>query len=82
MQQLEARFYTRSEIADITKAKLSDSKHFKRNAENTLTKWGYGYEWTKYGATITHIPTTPEERLQEILIRQFHVDIQVDTCHD
>ena len=78
MQQLELRFYTREEIAELTGARLEDTKHFKRNAENVLMKWGYGYDWIKGGASITHIPTTPEERLQEILIRQFQVDIQVD----
>ena len=78
MQQLELRFYTREEIAELTGARLEDTKHFKRNAENVLMKWGYGYDWTKGGASITHIPTTPEERLQEILIRQFQVDIQVE----
>lgn len=78
MDQLEQRFYERSKIADITSVNPEDSKHFKRNVENTLTKWGYGFEWLRGGATITHVPTLPEERLKEILIRQFHVDIQVD----
>lgn len=52
MNQLEQRFYERSEIADITSANPEDSKHFKRNVENTLTKWGYGFEWLYGGATI------------------------------
>lgn len=78
MEQLEARFYTRAEIAQITGTHLEDTKHFKRNNENILTKWGYGYDWMRDGVRITHTPTTSEERLQEILIRQFHVDIQVD----
>ena len=55
-----------------------DVKHFKRNVESVLSKWGYGYDWMRYGVTITYVPTKPEERLKEILIRQFHVDIQVD----
>ena len=47
--------------------------------ENTLEKWCYRDKWKdRQGTTITHIPATPEERLQEILVRQFHVDIQVD----
>ena len=78
MKQLEQRFYERPEIAEITGAKLSDDKHFKRNVENTLMKWGYGYDWMRHGVNITHIPDKPEEKLQEILIRQFHVDVQVN----
>ena len=78
MEQLEARFYTRCEIAEITGAREADTKHFKRNAENILTKWGYGYDWMRDGVRITHTPATPEERLQEILLRQFKVDIQVN----
>lgn len=78
MKQLEARFYTRAEIAQITGTRLEDTKHFKRNTENILIKWGYGYDWICGSARITHVPETPEERLQEILVRQFQVDIQVD----
>ena len=78
MKQLELRFYTRKEIAEITGHNINDSKHFKRNVETTLSKWGYGTDVVKNGFAITHIPTTDEERLREILIRQFHVDIQVD----
>ena len=39
------RFYTRNELAKITGTNIEDSKHFKRNAENILIKWGYGYSW-------------------------------------
>ena len=78
MNQLEKRFYDRKEIAQITGVKLADDKHFKRNVESVLTKWGYGYDWMRNGVAITHVPDLPEERLQEILIRQFQVDIQVD----
>ena len=78
MQQLEQRFYDRNEIAVVTGANLSDDKHFKRNVESALSKWGYGSDWLRNGVIITHVPTTKEERLREILIRQFHVDIQVD----
>lgn len=79
MEQLDKRYYNKEELALITGAKLSDTKHFKRNVENKLIKWGYGYDWIHgKGVTITHVPESPEARLQEILIRQFHVDIQVD----
>ena len=73
MTQLEARFYPRSEIAEITGRDPADSKHFKRNIENTLSKWGYGFDYMREGVTITHIPSTPEERLKEILVREYSV---------
>ena len=41
-------------------------------------KWGYGYDWTRGGATITYVPNTPQEKLKEILIRRFRLNIQVD----
>ncbi len=72
------RFYDRKEIAKIT-GKSTSAKNFKRDVETILTNWSYGHEWIPYkGVTITYVPTTPEERLQEILIRQFQIDIQVD----
>ncbi len=72
------RFYNLKELAEITGANRK-TKNFKRDVQNVLTKWGYGYDWiNRRGATITHIPSSPEERLQEILVRQFHVDVQVD----
>lgn len=78
MEQLEMRFYNLDELAQITGVKRK-SKNFKRDVKNTLEKWCYRDEWKdRHGTTITHIPATPEERLQEILVRQFHVDIQVD----
>lgn len=77
MEQLEARFYNLDELAKLTGANRK-SKNFKRDVENTLNKWAYKHEWVYgKGTVITHIPTTPEEILQEILVRQFHVDIQV-----
>ncbi len=79
MEQLKEQFYTKEELAEITGARLEDTKHFKRNIENALSNWGYGCEWIHgKGIYITHVPTTAEERLQEVLIRQFHVDLQVD----
>lgn len=78
MEQLEMRFYNLDELAQITGVKRK-SKNFKRDVKNTLEKWCYRDEWKdRQGTTITHIPATPEERFQEILVRQFHVDIQVD----
>lgn len=78
MNQLNQRFYSREELAQITGARLEDDRHFKRNVENALMKWGYGYDWTRGGATITYVPNTPQEKLKEILIRRFRLNIQVD----
>ena len=78
MEQLEERFYNFDELAEVTGINRQ-SKNFKRDVENILDKWAYRYKWEpRQGAFITHIPTTPEERFQELLVRQFHVDIQVD----
>ena len=79
MNQLTQKFYSCSELAELTGVSEADKKHFKRNVETALTKWGYGFDWIHgKGATITHVPESAEERLQEVLVRQFHVDIQVD----
>ena len=79
MNQLELRTYTRAEIAEALSVNLNDSKHFKRNVENKLSKWGYRYEYTTPAVTITCKPETPKERLAEIVYRCFGMDIQVDT---
>lgn len=55
-----------------------DSSHFKRNVESTLSKWGYGYQYSTSGVIITHIPESSEELLHEILIRVLKLDIQVN----
>ena len=63
MEQLEKRFYSLDELSEIT-ATDRKSKNFKRDVENSLTNWGYGYDWfNRRGATITDIPASPEERL-------------------
>lgn len=78
MDQLEKRFYNLDELAELTGVNRR-ANNFKRDVENILDNWGYGHDWiNRRGATIKHIPETPEEKLQEILIRQFHVDIQTD----
>ncbi len=63
MQQLEKRFYSRQEIADTLGVNIKDSGHFKRNVESKLQKWGYSYNYTSTGITITRQPETPQERL-------------------
>ncbi len=63
------RFYGRAEIAEITNISIA-AHNFSRDVKDTLAKWGYGYDWiNRRGVTITYVPTTSEERLQEILVR-------------
>ena len=79
MQQLELREYPRAEIAEVLSLNLKDSKHFKRNGENKLKKWGYTYKWEeKQNPIILSKPETPAARLNEIVIRSFGMDKQVD----
>ena len=81
MEQLEMRFYNLDELSEIAGINRK-SKNFKRDVENILDNWGYGHVWiNRMGATINYIPTTQEEILQEILVRKFHVNIQVDMYH-
>ena len=77
MKQLDLRVYPREEIADVLSVNIKDSSHFKRNIENKLSKWGYGYQYKTAEVTITSQPDTPEKRLAEILCRGFGLDIQV-----
>ena len=76
MKQLELRAYSKEEIMDITGV-VKDA-HTARNIKNTLTKWGYTFEYKTKQTTITRIPTTPEEKLNEILVRKFDMDIRTD----
>ena len=78
MEQLEKRFYSRKEIADILSVNINDNKHFKRNLENKLQKWGYDYIYSRSGVEIIRQPETAEERLIEIIIRKYDMDIQID----
>lgn len=77
MIQLEQKVYTKSEIAEFLGINLD--KNFKRNVENTLSKWGYEYEFPPYSKTIsiTYVPTG-EYKLAEILMREYEIDIQVN----
>ena len=72
------RFYSRKELAEILSVNINDSKHFADNVKAKLRKWGYGFEYVRAkGAVITSIPTTAEERLAEIMIRQYDLDVQI-----
>lgn len=54
----------------------ADSSHFKRNVENKLKTWGYGFAYERAGVTILRRPALPEERLRELLIRKLDLDVQ------
>lgn len=78
MEQLRLGSYSRAEIAELLNVNLADTNHFKRNVEAKLVKWGYSYEYTTKTITITRQPITSEERLSEILIREYDLDIQIE----
>ena len=78
MNQLELRFYSRQEIAEVLNINIKDSSHFKRNVENKLQKWGYEFEYSRQGVAITKRPETKEARLKEILIRELSLDTQIN----
>ena len=67
MKQLEERVYTKAEMAEILGINPKD-KNFKRNVENTLTKWGYDYEFPPYSKTIT-ITYIPDKATNPYIIR-------------
>lgn len=77
-EKLELRFYPREELAKI--AGLDAQGHnFSAKMKRSLDLWGYEYEFKpRRGFTITRVPTTPEERLIEILRRDVGIDTQVD----
>lgn len=79
MKQLELRTYSRDELADILDVNINDTNHFKRNVENKLNRWGYSYEYSRRRFKILRAPTTADERLAEIMIRYYDMDIRIDT---
>lgn len=80
MEQLEQRFYSRQEIAQVVGITNLQDAHFARNIQNALSNWGYEYNYHKNGkgVTITRKPKAPEERLAELMQRLFGLDIQCD----
>ncbi len=79
MEQLELRYYPREEIAEALSVKVT-SHNFKRDVENILSKWGYGYNYlNRRGVEILSKPETAEEKLAEIIYRGYGVDIQINS---
>ena len=52
--------------------------NFKRNAENTLNKWGYEYKYSRNSIEIMKAPSSAQARITEIMIREFKLDIRMD----
>lgn len=77
MIKLEVKYYSRAEIADIIGVDSSD-KHFARKIKDTLTNWGYTFIYSRKGVTIEKQPTTIEERIAEIAIRELDLDVRVN----
>ena len=80
MNQLELRYYPREEIAEICGIDAK-SQNFKRNVESKLVKWGYSYNYSRKGVEIISQPQTAKERLSEMMIRKYDLDIQID-CYE
>lgn len=77
MQQIEVRNYSRTEMAELLKVEITDS-HFSRKVQSILTKWGYSFVYSRKAIQITAAPSTAQERLNELLIREFDLDIRID----
>ena len=79
MNQLELRFYTRPEIAEVLSVNINDSKHFAEKVKTRLKNAGYGFHYIdKQGVEILSKPETPREKLAEILYRGLGIDIQIN----
>ena len=77
MQQIEVRNYSRTEMAELLKVEITDT-HFSRKVQSILTKWGYSFLYSRKAIEITAAPSTAQERLNELLIREFDLDIRID----
>lgn len=71
MELLETRFYSLSEIREIT------GKRIKRDVTHLLDLWGYKYQWTdRQGVTITQCPEALS-RFAELMRRHLHINSQI-----
>lgn len=64
-------------MAQILSIKVDGN--FKRNVENKLNKWGYQYNYSRNSIEIVKAPEGAAARLTEIMIREFKLDIQIDS---
>lgn len=79
MKQLKIKSYTREDIASQLKIDINDSKHFKEKLTTTLDRLGYKYQYKPKEITITYIPTTALEKLNEIYLRVLEINHRIDT---
>lgn len=78
MNQLEVnQIYSRDEVAAFTNVSAK-AQNFKRNATNKLKNWGYEFVYAPKKIRITKAPESWQERIQEILMRQYGFDVQTD----
>lgn len=77
MKQLELRFYDRNEIAEALS--LNITKNFARDVKGKLDKLGYKYSYSRKGVEIEAVPAAAADKLKEIMLRQFNLDIRIDT---
>ena len=71
MELLETRFYSLSEIREIT------GKRIKRDVTHLLDLWGYKDQWTdRQGVTITQCPEALS-RFAELMRRHLHINSQI-----
>ena len=75
MKQLEMRYYTREELSILIGVE-SKNQNWKRKVSNTLTNWGYDWVYGNKSFTITAKPQTAVERLSEIMMRKYDMDIR------
>ena len=77
IQKLEKRFYPRAEVAEIM-GLVTNDKNFANKVRTRLNNWGYEYNYSRNGVEITKVPTSAEEKLNELLIRKLNLNIQMD----
>ena len=80
MKQLELNeVITRDEMGALLSIDAKN-KNFARSVTNILNRWGYEAEkLPKKRYKIIRVPQTPEEKLNELLVRKFNMDIHTET---
>ena len=80
MRHLELNeIITREEMGALLSIDLKDKK-FARKVVDTLNNWGYEAEkLPKKRYKIIRVPQTPEEKLNELLVRKFNMNVQINT---
>lgn len=78
MKQLELQYYTKQELCEIFDIDGAN-KNSARDIKNILAKCGYEHtKWSCKGITITKKPESAEEKLSELFIREFNIDVRTN----